>query len=63
MGEKKNEFISKSTAALEIDSSIRTIERFIERGLLKKYKIGYVTRIRRDEFDEFKKRYVISEAV
>lgn len=57
------QYIKKSTAAQELDVSNRTIDRLLERGELKKYKFGVEVRIDREEFDEYKKRHVISEAV
>jgi len=60
---KNEEYITKETAVNELDTSVRTIDRYIERGELKKYKFGQKVVISREQFNEFKKRHVIAEAI
>ena len=61
--EKIQAYITKDTAATELDTSTRTIDRYLERGELKKFKFGQKVLILREEFEEFKKRRVIAEAI
>jgi excisionase family DNA binding protein len=51
------ELLTKDEVAKELKVTVRTVERYIEIGHLKKYKNGRSVRIARSDFNTFFKRH------